>query len=126
MSKLLRWYLRQGLTLADGRGDTVQLTTGTCRRDGLGSQEAEVVARADLTESKEDTVHDGEAGDMLDEMVVGAGQGKAEDGLHCEAKDERVLGAKVVDNQRADNLECEHSLGGFPVCNSRFPGRRTH
>lgn len=68
-------------------------------------------------EGEEQSIHDSEAGDVVrheaaisalararfvaDLQVVASGEDKSEEGLHAQTEDHGVLGAEVVDNERA-------------------------
>jgi hypothetical protein len=81
--------------LANGSGNAVVATTNTSGA-GLGGQETDVVARAKLSETQENTVDDGEAGNVLGDLVVDASHDVADNSLQNDTNDQGVLGANVV------------------------------
>lgn len=85
----------KGTNLANGGGDTVVTTTNTSGA-GLCGQETNVVAGAKLSKAQENTVDDGEASNVLGDLVIDASHDVADDSLQNNTNDQGVLGANVV------------------------------
>lgn len=106
----------KGANLANGGGDAVVATTDTGSA-GLGGEETNVVARAELAEGEEDAVDDGKGSDAGGDFRVDAGHDEADEGLGGDADDEGVLGADPVRDKGAEDGagEVEHVDDGVPA-----------
>lgn len=106
--------------LANSRGDTVVLATDTGGA-GLGGDETDVVAGAQLAQGEEDAVDDGEGGDVagLGEGVVAAGHDEAYEGLEGDSDHQRVSRADSVRDGSA-----EHGAGDVEEVDDGVPAER--
>lgn len=85
----------KGTNLANGSGDTV-VTATNASGAGLGSQETDVVARTKLSKTQENTIDDGEASNVLRDLVIDTSHDVSDNGLQTNTNDQGVLGADVV------------------------------
>lgn len=92
----------KGTNLANGGGDTVVAATDT-GGTGLGSQQTDVVAGAELAKTQEDAVDNGEAGNVLGDLVIDASHDVADNGLQRDTNDEGILGANQVADKGANH-----------------------
>lgn len=92
----------KGANLAHGGGDAV-VAAADAGGAGLGGEQADVVAGADLAEGEEDAVHDGKGGDVFGDVGVDAGHDEADDGLDEDARGEGVFGADEVGEEGAED-----------------------
>ena len=87
--------------LSDSSGDTVVLPTDG-GRSTLGCQDNEVVSRPELSKGKEDSVDDGEGGDVFGQFSIETAHDESDDGLSDQAEDHGVLGSERVDEERTN------------------------
>lgn len=88
----------KGTNLANGSGNAVVTATDTSSA-GLGGQKTNVVAGAKLSETQENTIDDGEASNVLRDLVIDTSHNVADNSLQTDANDQGVLGADVVANK---------------------------
>ena len=70
----------EGADLTPRGGEAVELAADGSRAS-LGGEQTKAVARTELTEAQEDTVHDGEGGEVVRELLVQTAHDEADDGL---------------------------------------------
>lgn len=88
--------------LSDSRSDTVVLSTYG-GRSGLGRQETKVISWPDFSEGKEDSVDDGEGGDVFGKFLVETAHDESDDCLTDQADDHGVFGTEGVDDEGTDD-----------------------
>ena len=84
--------------LSDSSGDAVVLSTDG-GRSGLGCQETEIVSWSDFSEGKEDSVDDGEGGNVFGQSGVETTHDESDDGLTDQTENHGVLRSEGVDDE---------------------------
>ena len=99
--------------LSDSSGNAIVLSTDG-GRSALGYQETEVVSWPELSEGKEDSVDDGEGGDVFGQFSIETAHDESDNGLSDQAEDHGVLGSERVDEERTNegSWEVESAVQG--------------
>lgn len=109
----------KGTNLANGGGNTV-VTATNASGAGLGGQETNVVARTKLSKTQENTVYNGEASNVLRDLIINASHNVADDSLQTNANDQGVLGADIITDKGTNHgsRDVEQVDDGVPSENS--------
>lgn len=105
--------------LANSRGDTVVLSANTSGA-GLGGDETDVVARAQLTEGEENAVDYSERGDVagFGEGIVASGHDEADHGLEGDSNHQSISRSNLIRERSA-----EHGAGDVEEVDDCVPAK---